>query len=603
MPESATAAGGRPGDAGGGASLLLWFVTLAIGAAAMAAGGYGWWLEENAAGRWNGNWNDWVDVLVRAVKSLLLSDIYFDGTEPGAALWLETSRALGVVFSLLVAGRLIVFAAGSRLAGFMLRFRSGHDVVIGSGPAAREYAMAAGKRRITLVASTLRSAPGRIASLRRSGSLRHQLADAGAGHARRILVDEGDDQDTWQTAQAAAKANRGKDVLAYISDPWVLERLDRADPESGLHAFSYAGGVARQVLLAHPPYLLARKFNAPAQHILIVGFGAVGQAVAREFLVTSVAANPERMMITAIDPLMGRLAREFSARHPALADHVDIALLEGDLRVDDAAVEEALAKRMSVAAVCAVYVAVNEASLPLSVGVALKDRAERLGLFRAPIFLCAEHGAGDTPVYHGVGMTGGGNEDDARRDSLLHDLRITSFGSWSAALDGSGLLEDKIDDHPRQLHEGYRKHMAQAGAPAAGPANGPWETLADRYRIANRRTAAHIRAKLDAAGFNLDKWLRDAKGGRASHELPPGAEEMESLSTEKLDTLGALEHRRWMLDRLLNGWSYGPVRDDRARVHPDLKPGRELDEAAKEKDRANVRKAAEIVRNLVKKKR
>ncbi|HEY7798282.1 MAG TPA: RyR domain-containing protein, partial [Hyphomonadaceae bacterium] len=75
------------------------------------------------------------------------------------------------------------------------------------------------------------------------------------------------------------------------------------------------------------------------------------------------------------------------------------------------------------------------------------------------------------------------------------------------------------------------------------------------------------------------------------------------MSTEKLDTLGALEHRRWMLDRLLNGWRYGPVRDDRARIHPDLKPGRELDEAAKEKDRANVRKAAEIVRSVVKKKK
>jgi hypothetical protein len=306
------------------------------------------------------------------------------------------------------------------------------------------------------------------------------------------------------------------------------------------------------------------------------------------------------MMITAIDPLMDPLGREFTARHPALAEHVDLAMLEGDLRVDDAAVQETLAKRTSTSAVCAVYVAVNETSLPLSVGVALKDRAERLGLFRAPIFLCAEHGAGDAPVRHGAGLTGGGDESDARRDSLLHDLRITSFGSWSAALDGSGLLNDSLDDHPRQLHEAYRKHMSQAGSAATAPASEPWETLADRYRIANRRTAAHIRAKLDASGFDLNRWLQEAKGGRASHQLPHGASTMENLSTDQLDMLGALEHRRWMLDRLLNGWSYGPSRDDRARIHPDLKPERELDEAAKEKDRANVRKAAEIVRSVVK---
>ncbi len=593
MAETAAGQGVRVSGGPGTASLLLWLITLAIGAAALLVGAVGWRIDSPPAG-----WTDWIDIVIRSIKSLLLSDIYFDPVTPAAKPWIETSRALGVAFSLLVAGRLLVFAAGSRLAGFLLRFRSGHDAVIGSGPAADEYALAAGRRRITHVAAHA-SALGRVASLRRAGPLHHQLAAAAAGRARRIVVDEGDDQDTWQTAQAAAEAIPETDVLAYISDPWLLERLDRAEPASSLRAFSYAGGVARQVLLAHPPYLLARRYTAPAQHILIVGFGAVGQAIAREFLVTSVAMQPEAMMITAVDPAMDRLAAEFSARHPGLQDHVDLALLDGDLCLDDDVLLGKLAQRTLTAAICAVYVAIDEASLPLSLGVALKDRAERFGLFRAPIFLCAEHGAGDPPVRHGAGLTGGG-EEEARHASLLHDLRITSFGSWRAALDGAGLFDDVIDDHPRRLHEGYRQHIAKTDPSASGPSLQPWETLPDRYRVANRRTAAHIRAKLDAAGFDLDAWLKQAEAGRAAHELPSGTDAMANLSRQQLDALGALEHRRWVLDRVLNGWRYGPVRNEAARIHPDLKPGHELDEAGREKDCANIRQAAEILGGRVK---
>ena len=52
--------------------------------------------------------------------------------------------------------------------------------------------------------------------------------------------------------------------------------------------------------------------------------------------------------------------------------------------------------------------------------------------------------------------------------------------------------------------------------------------------------------------------------------------------------LGELEHRRWMLDRYLDGWRKGE-RDDYARQRPDLIPFAALDETSKKKDYTVIR--------------
>jgi len=111
---------------------------------------------------------------------------------------------------------------------------------------------------------------------------------------------------------------------------------------------SYANGVARQLMLAHPPYLLAaRRYKAPAQHILIFGFGAVGQALAKEFLITSVSNNPRPMMITAIDPHRG--PKGGISRPPAWPGRGCSRLgSSGDLRLREADALNELRARLAI---------------------------------------------------------------------------------------------------------------------------------------------------------------------------------------------------------------------------------------------------------------
>ena len=62
-----------------------------------------------------------------------------------------------------------------------------------------------------------------------------------------------------------------------------------------------------------------------------------------------------------------------------------------------------------------------------------------------------------------------------------------------------------------------------------------------------------------------------------------------------MEVLAQLEHRRWMADKYLAGYSYGKVRDEDHMLHPDLIPWDDLTEADREKDRNNVRQIPELL--------
>ena len=63
-----------------------------------------------------------------------------------------------------------------------------------------------------------------------------------------------------------------------------------------------------------------------------------------------------------------------------------------------------------------------------------------------------------------------------------------------------------------------------------------------------------------------------------------------------MELLAQLEHRRWMADKHLAGYSYGEVRDEDRMLHPDLIPWEQLTEADKEKDRANIRQIPHLLK-------
>ena len=51
------------------------------------------------------------------------------------------------------------------------------------------------------------------------------------------------------------------------------------------------------------------------------------------------------------------------------------------------------------------------------------------------------------------------------------------------------------------------------------------------------------------------------------------------------ETLARNAHEIWAQQRLADGWTFGPTRDDKAKQHPCLIPYEELPESEKEYDR------------------
>ena len=601
-----TQSGGRPGPQIQRTVVVVTGISVVIGLFAFIMAVVGWWLELPDLS------TKVVDVGSRAAKVFVLSDIYEeDFSSPTVQVLLSTARAAGIIAVALFGLRLLIQALAPvvSLVLFVARAR-GHHVVFGSGAAAREYA----RNHATLFSRGLAihlddatiATRRRLAIVPRTGALRDQLKSAAAFRARRIVVDEHQDADTWEIAQAIARECERSEVLAHIGDDWMRDRLSRELPTFKLTSFSYAGGAARQVLLAHPPYLLAKALGSKAQHILVVGFGQVGQAIAREFIITSTVSDSEKMLVTVVDPAADSIRPDFHSRHDQLLNHIDFQFFAGDFRLNDPTLFDRIKARNAEIPVCAVYIAVDEEHDPQNLAYVLTMQAQRHVLFQAPVFFCAQHGAGLSPVRQGAGYVGGAEteqgklRDLAMRDGRLHNLRIVSFGSWRQAFDGAGLLEKEYDAQARRFHASYeqlRVVQAKEKNPAAPPPPPqPWAMLPDQLRVSNRRVAAHIRAKAFAAGFDLGQWLDARDGGWMSHELPPAGDVFRTEDAGLMLGMGRLEHYRWTLDRFFDGWRLGP-RDNYARTRADLVPFDQLPPEAVHKDDDVIRVTKALLDN------
>jgi hypothetical protein len=67
---------------------------------------------------------------------------------------------------------------------------------------------------------------------------------------------------------------------------------------------------------------------------------------------------------------------------------------------------------------------------------------------------------------------------------------------------------------------------------------------------------------------------------------------------ELTELLAQNAHEVWAAQRMKDGWSYGPVRDDAAKKHPCLKPYEELPESEKEYDRSAAIETVKLILKL-----
>ena len=127
-----------------------------------------------------------------------------------------------------------------------------------------------------------------------------------------------------------------------------------------------------------------------------------------------------------------------------------------------------------------------------------------------------------------------------------------------------------VEDNPKKLPENLR----------------PWDKLPDTFRTANLEQARYAVEILRAAGFEVRPKSRKA-----------GA--IQSFAGRQwkraIERMAELEHGRWNVERLRDGWRFGRPRDDARKLHDCLVPWENLPENIREYDRNSIRAFPKIL--------
>jgi len=103
----------------------------------------------------------------------------------------------------------------------------------------------------------------------------------------------------------------------------------------------------------------------------------------------------------------------------------------------------------------------------------------------------------------------------------------------------------------------------------------PWKDLTEDLRGSNRMQAAAAATFLERAGFRIEQ---------VETPIEPLA-----LNVDEIEILAEMEHGRWVVDRLQQGYRYAEKRDLARKLHPDLVGWSKLADPVREWDRNAVR--------------
>jgi hypothetical protein len=147
----------------------------------------------------------------------------------------------------------------------------------------------------------------------------------------------------------------------------------------------------------------------------------------------------------------------------------------------------------------------------------------------------------------------------------------------------------KLDSTVREtiakaIHESYRE-MESSIRSSRDPALAHWDSLLDDYKESNRQQADHISEKLLQIGL-------------AVHYVKDQQPKEIQLTVDEVEVMAEMEHGRWIVERLKEGWKWAPERDVAKRTSPYILPWSQLAEEVREQNREIVRRIPEFLASV-----
>lgn len=421
------------------------------------------------------------------------------------------------------------------------------------------------------------------------------LLDAGVLRATGVFALCGDDNTNCEIAtQVAALVRKGSPrhqpllCSVHMSDIDLREKLQAIAPDSlggarvNLHFFDLFDVEARRLLLSDLP-LDHGGVSADEDrrvHLIIVGLGRMGRAVALRaarlgHFANAVESSNLRLKLSIVDTSARSRVERLKYYHPQFEAVCELKVHEAD--VETSAMKELVDGWLEDGGTITSLVLCLEdegraAAAAINHMHALKRRGSRLGLRLAR-------------------RTGLASVMDHARKQGVADA-VVPFGMIADGCCHTAFTEDERERLAQEVHRDFVSKQHGSRDPL-DPSMRQWRDLREALRASNRQQAEHIDIKLRAIGCEAVP-QEDAR-------LAVAAFEEGNDGPGEVELLAQMEHNRWCAERMLDGWTYAPVKDVDKRRSPFLVPWAQLDEDTREWDRNAVRAIPAILAAVGKK--
>lgn len=558
---------------------LQWRLIFGVFVAAALLGFYGQaietvWARPIFSGAWFRDLSD----------ALFVTLLYFTFSAPvdaaGSNLALHVVRFLAPFATVSAIIKIVIEAAYASWLQAHLKNQRGHVVIVGFGDLGQHIArqfLHEGRKVVALDRQPTSEATELAAHLAiplvvGDGTRADDLGEAAARRADSIFFVTDNDVVNLEACAAASALMSKKDrtltrLLVHLGNAQLSQQLQDyerriafiGDKRTAVNFFNLNDLLARQLLAENPLHRTAHWLCQDRLHVLIFGLNDISEMIIFHTLLTQRTHKLGKPHFTIIDPDASRGRKNFEAAWPGLDDIATMDFI--DAPMDPARIGTMIREASQTAPLTATVLCLMDEVQNLTAALGIHSVAARGQLHAGNIMVRRNQTSDFFEKLSGI----------ARFDlaNLLFD-----FGEGDHQLFVRQITGDD-DILARRIHEAYCRERAALGeAPSASTA--PWDVLPESSRRSNRRTADFIWTKLDAVGYRVagkDRMLPDLVDNGARLERG-----------DIVADLARLEHDRWWADRVMDGWRYGPVRDNEARIHPGLLTFDDLDEETRAKD-------------------
>lgn len=526
---------------------------------------------------------------------------------PEGAWYLAAAKILGALTFILIIAQVVFQFYINQYQVWRLQDKKNHVVITGFGDCGQQFALAVLERRQEVVAIDLEPSEQQQTFVSQNQNLtllagepndRATLLQSAAHKAERVIFASHDNlvniQGVTHLRQLLKEEPSSTQKTAHIQihDPDFVESLKeyphflKEDCTLKVISFNKHRIAARRLLLSYPLYQYADLRGQDRVRVAIFGFDLKGQQLALQLALNSYYRDFKAPHIIIVDPKATQRGQEFLSRYPGLKDPEvsKISLIDFDIHAHALDVpnqdvlpafkitnkecapglpsflqalemqgqkESAYGQSLTAILLCFEK---DYRNITAALRLRIKSQQSRWAL--APIFveMTQELQALSIPV----------DKTPHFEEVVQHFGQVEQICTWQEMVEGCS------DDLAKFLHEAYNAHYGNNQGTL-------WSDLAEDLRDANRGAADHLGVKLASVGYSVSG---DPSHWSRTVDL--------TVDSEAKELMAILEHRRWYAERLLNGWQYGRIRDNRRKIHPCLVSFDRLADEEKEKDRNNI---------------